>query len=173
VRDPRVQWISVDVSDQLDQVTIATSDGILVTDTRPGLWVGISVTGAVGQRRESIYHSIALAGGMGGLDRHPPEGLADEALRRLDVRLRAIESPAGEMPVVIARGAGGIMIHEAVGHGLEADFNCKGVSAYSGKIGEMVANPLVTVFDRGDLPGDIGALNVDDDGIIPGRDDPE
>jgi len=168
-RDARAQWISVNVSDQLDQVTIATSDGILVTDTRPRLWVGISVTGAVAERRESIYHSIGLAGGMEVLDRHSPEGLADEALRRLDVRLRAIESPAGEMPVVIARGTGGTMIHEAVGHGLEADFNRKGVSAYSGKIGEMVANPLVTVFDRGDLPGDIGALNVDDEGIIPGE----
>jgi TldD protein len=167
--DARVQWVSVFVQDQLDDVTIATSDGIHVRDVRPRVKMFMSATGAVRGRHETVWEMFGKRCGFEVLDLYSAETLAIETLRRLDVRLRAIESPAGEMPVVLAAGEGGIMIHEAVGHGLEADFNRKGVSAYSGRIGDLVANPMVTVFDRSDRLGDSGSLNVDDEGIIPGE----
>ena len=166
--DPRVEWVSLFIQDQLDEVTIATSDGILVRDVRPRVRIYMSVTGAVPGRRETVWEAFGRRCGFEALDHYSAEALASETLRRLDVRLRAIASPAGEMPVILAAGEGGVMVHEAVGHGLEADFNRKGASAYSGRIGDMVANPMVSIVDSSDRLGDSGSLNVDDEGIIPG-----
>lgn len=166
--DPRVTWASVHLGECDDLITIATSDGIFVTDRRPRLNFFIEVTGVAGERRESAYATTGVRAGLEWLDHGKPEALAVEALRRLAVKFAAAEAPVGSMPVVLAAGVGGgAMLHEAVGHGLEADFIRKGASAYSDRLGEQVANPLVTVFDRADLPTNYGALNVDDEGIIP------
>jgi TldD protein len=94
----------------------------------------------------------------------PPEHFAQEAARQAIVQLGAVEAPAGEMTVVLGPGWPGILLHEAVGHGLEADFNRKGVSAFSGRIGQQVASPLCTVIDDGTIGSRRGSLNVDDEG---------
>jgi TldD protein len=121
-----------------------------------------------GMRREGS------AGGGGRLgkeffDRKPPEHFAREAARMAVTLLSAVEAPAGPMPVVLAPGWPGILLHEAVGHGLEGDFNRKGLSAFSGRIGERVAAPGVTVVDDGTIAERRGSLNVDDEGTRPGR----
>jgi TldD protein len=95
---------------------------------------------------------------------HSPEHFAGEAARQAIVQLEALEAPAGEMEVVLGPGWPGILLHEAVGHGLEADFNRKGISAFSGRIGQRVASELCTVVDDGTIPGRRGSLNVDDEG---------
>lgn len=167
--DPRITWVSVSVADSEDEIAIATSDGVFAQDRRPRILVRVNVLGEVEGRRESAGHGAGGRAGIEFLAHHPPAEVAREAVRLLDVKLRALEAKAGAMPVVIKCGEGGIMLHEAVGHGLEADFNRKGTSAYSGRVGEAVASPLVTLFDRADVPGDSGSLNVDDEGIVPGE----
>ncbi|MBA3686620.1 MAG: TldD/PmbA family protein, partial [Planctomycetes bacterium] len=168
-RDPRVHWVSCSLVDSDTTVTIATSEGVLVTDQRPMLRCNVQVIARQGDRRERGYTG---GGGRIGLEYfvdHPPEALADEAVRQALVLFDAVECPAGAFPVVLAPATSGILIHEAVGHGLEADFNRKGVSAYSGKLGERVASPLVTVVDDGSIVGDRGSINVDDEGTVPDR----
>ena len=166
-RDARVTWVSCSLADSDTTVTIATSDGILVSDQRPMLRINVSVIATSGERRE---RGGTGGGGRIGLDyfaKRTPEALADEAVRQAVVLFDAIDCPAGVMPVVLAPATSGILIHEAVGHGLEADFNRKGVSAYSGQVGTRVASPLVTVIDDGAVLGDRGAINVDDEGHVP------
>jgi TldD protein len=102
-------------------------------------------------------------------DSKPPEYFAREAARMAITLLGAKEAPAGPMPVVLAPGWPGILLHEAVGHGLEGDFNRKGTSAFTGRIGQRVAAPGVTVVDDGSIPNRRGSLNVDDEGNVPGR----
>ncbi len=165
--DPRVRWVSCSLLDNRSQVTIATSDGVFVSDDRPMLRMNVQINAERDGRRER-----ATTGGGGRLGyeyfaRRSPEALADEAVRRVLTLFDAREAPAGALPVVLAPATSGILIHEAVGHGLEADFNRKGVSAYSGQVGQMVASPLVTVIDDGTVMGDRGAVNVDDEGIVP------
>jgi len=167
--DPQVQWVSCQLADQDETVTIATSDGVYATDHRPMLRVSVAVHARSGARRES---GSAGGGGRLGLEyftTHPPEELAAKAARQAVTLLTAVPCPAGQMPVVLAPASSGILIHEAVGHGLEADFNRIGVSAYSGQIGAMVASPLVTVVDDGTIPGDRGAINIDDEGVASRR----
>jgi len=99
------------------------------------------------------------------LNERTPEHFAKEAARQAIVQLGAVEAPAGEMTVVLGPGWPGILLHEAVGHGLEADFNRKGVSAFSGRVGQKVASPLCTVIDNGTIGSRRGSLNVDDEGV--------
>ncbi len=167
--DARVHWVSCYIADGEDQVTIAASDGTFVSDRRPMLRAGVNVIAREGDRRET---GNSGGGGRVGLEyftRRTPEALADEAAKQAMTLLSAVECPAGAMPVVLAPATSGILIHEAVGHGLEADFNRKGVSTYSGKVGEMVASPLVTVVDDGTIANDRGCINVDDEGVVPGK----
>ena len=166
--DPAVAWVQAALSDRDDTVQIATSDGVLAHDRRPLLQIRVRVQGERDGRRESVYDTTGGRCGLEHLDDARIDGLAARVQARLATRLAAAEAPAGTMPVMIAPGVGGVMLHEAVGHGLEADFNRKGTSTYSGKIGSVVASPLVRVVDRGDLPGEHGALAVDDEGVIPG-----
>jgi len=166
--DARVSWVSCSLVDSRSRVTIATSDGVLVSDDRPMLRCNVQVIATSDGRREN---GSTGGGGRVGLEyfsTRSPEALADEAVRLAVTLFDARECPAGRMPVVLAPATSGILIHEAVGHGLEADFNRKGVSAYSNKVGELVASPLVTVVDDGGVIGDRGAVNVDDEGVIPG-----
>jgi TldD protein len=166
--DPRVVAVNAFVSDELQQVHIATSDGRIVTDRRPLVVLGVQVVAKDGAQREFGYLGD---GGRTSIDvfaTRTPEAIARESARIATTKLGARDAPAGEMPVVIGAGGGGVLLHEAVGHGLEADFNRKGTSLYSGRVGERVASELVTIYDDGDLPGERGTVAVDDEGT-PGQ----
>ncbi|WP_166207865.1 metalloprotease TldD [Cognatiluteimonas telluris] len=163
--DPRVQQVMVGISGGVDTVLVARSDGIIAADVRPLVRLNVQVIVEQGGRRESGY-----AGGGGRysyaelLADGKPERWAREALRQALVNLEAIDAPAGVMPVVLGSGWPGVLLHEAVGHGLEGDFNRKGTSTYAGRIGQRVASPGVTIVDDGTLEGRRGSLNVDDEG---------
>jgi len=127
---------------------------------------------ALSDREGSRQVARTGGGGRFGIEyfeRVTPETLAREAARQAVLQQDAIEAPAGTMPVVLAAGDSGILLHEAVGHGLEADFNRKGTSNYSGRVGQPVASELVTVVDDGTIEGSRGSINVDDEGNAPRR----
>jgi len=167
--DPRIEKVIVSLGEETRLVRIANSRGMLVDDVQPLFSIRVSVIAAEnGVRREGS------AGGGGRLGAEffatrSPEHFAREASRMAVTLLSAVEAPAGPMPVVLAPGWPGILLHEAVGHGLEGDFNRKGLSAFSGRIGERVAAPGVTVIDDGSIKDRRGSLNVDDEGNVPGR----
>jgi TldD protein len=164
--DPRVFQVQVSYADNLRQVMIATSDGVLNFDRQPLARMSVVVLARDGNGIPQQGHSGG--GGRCELDffraERTPEYFACEAARQAIVQLDAVEAPAGEQTVVLGPGWPGILLHEAVGHGLEADFNRKGVSAFSGRIGQQVASPLCTVVDDGTIGGRRGSLNVDDEG---------
>lgn len=162
--DPRVTDVTATFQTETDVVMICGSDGRLVADVRPLTYLSVTVTVTENGRRERAGSG---GGSRTGLDFFTPEKLerwtrqaVDEALHNL----YAAPAPAGVMPVVLGPGWPGILLHEAVGHGLEADFIRKGTSVFSKKLGERVASPGVTVVDDGTLPGRRGSLNVDDEG---------
>ena len=163
--DPRVQQVMVSLSASVDTVLVARSDGVLAADVRPLVRLNVQVIVEQNGRRESGY---AGGGGRFGYDElfngERPEAMAREALRQALVNLEAVPAPAGVMPVVLGSGWPGVLLHEAVGHGLEGDFNRKGTSVYAGRIGERVAAPGVTIVDDGTLEGRRGSLNIDDEG---------
>ncbi len=145
--DPRIEKVIVSLSDETKQVRIANSAGVLVEDVQPLFSIRVSAIAAEkGLRREG---SAGGGGRMGPefFDAKPPESFAREAARMAVTLLGAVEAPAGAMPVVLGPGWPGILLHEAVGHGLEGDFNRKGTSAFSGRIGQRVAARGVTVVD--------------------------
>jgi TldD protein len=172
--DPRVFQVQVVYADNLRQVLVATSDGMLNYDRQPMTRMSVFVLA----RDKSGPPQQGHAGGGGRYELdwfstvRTPEHFAKEAARQAIVQLGAVEAPAGEQIVVLGPGWPGVLLHEAVGHGLEADFNRKGVSAFSGRIGQQVASPLCTVIDDGTIGGDVpgiaggrrGSLNVDDEG---------
>ena len=163
--DPRVQQVMVSLSGGVDTVLVARSDGVLGADIRPLVRLNVQVIVEANGRRESGYAGGGGRYGYAGLFADGrPEGLADEALRQALVNLEAIPAPAGVMPVVLGAGWPGVLLHEAVGHGLEGDFNRKGTSVYAGRIGEQVAAKGVTIVDDGTLEGRRGSLNIDDEG---------
>ncbi|MDO1558037.1 metalloprotease TldD [Brevundimonas sp. 2R-24] len=163
--DPRVVQVSASLAAERREIEIVRAEGRAVRDVRPLVRVNISVSVEKDGRRESAYVG---AGGRAGFDAWiSPErwkAMADEALRQALVNLDAVACPAGEMDVVLGPGWPGVLLHEAVGHGLEGDFNRKGSSAFSGKIGQRVAAPGVTVVDDGSIPDRRGSLTVDDEG---------
>ena len=167
--DPRVEKVFVTLGESTKTVRIANSAGVLAEDVQPLFSMRVSVIAAEkGVRRDGT------AGGGGRLGPEffvtkPPEHFAREAARMAVTLLSAREAPAGEMPVVLGPGWPGILLHEAVGHGLEGDFNRKGTSAFTGRIGQRVAAPGVTVVDDGTIRDRRGSLNVDDEGRPPGR----
>jgi len=162
--------VSATVAASLQEVTILRPDGTLVTDTRPMARVNVSVIVEQDGRREAGNHG---GGGRAGLSALiAPESWrasVDEALRIALVNLAAEPAPAGQMDVVLGNGWPGILLHEAVGHGLEGDFNRKGTSAFSGLIGQQVAARGVTVVDDGTIPDRRGSITVDDEGTPSGR----
>ena len=163
--DPRVQQVIVSLAGAIDTVLVARSDGTVAADVRPLVRFNVQVIVLQNGRRESGY-----AGGGGRYSYQElfsdgrPEGIAREALRQALVNLEAVDAPAGTMPVVLGPGWPGVLLHEAVGHGLEGDFNRKGTSVYAGRIGERVASPGVTIVDDGTLAARRGSLNIDDEG---------
>ncbi|QYX57564.1 metalloprotease TldD [Roseovarius sp. SCSIO 43702] len=168
--DPRVVQVTASIAASLQEVAILRPDGALVTDTRPMTRVQVSVIVDEDGRRES---GTAGGGGRVGLDGllDPVswQGKAREAIRIALVNLRAEPAPAGVMDVVLGPGWPGILLHEAIGHGLEGDFNRKGSSAFAGLMGKRIAAPGVTVLDDGTLPDRRGSLTVDDEGTPSGR----
>jgi TldD protein len=165
--DPRITAVNASISEELQDVVIATSEGRFVRDRRPLVTLGVQCVAAGTTRGSGFYGD----GGRTSIDyfvEHPPEEIACEAARIAIVNADAVEAPAGEMEVVVGAGGGGVLLHEAVGHGLEGDFNRQGTSLYSGRVGQRVASELVTIYDDGNLTGERGSLTVDDEGT-PGQ----
>ena len=164
-QDPRVKQVMASVVGSHEVILVAALDGTLAADVRPLVRMNVSVIVEKDGRREQGYQGI---GGRYGLDElltmERGEALAREAVRQALVNLEAVAAPAGSMPVVLAAGWPGILLHEAIGHGLEGDFNRKGTSAFAGRVGEKVASPLCTVVDDGTLDRRRGSLNIDDEG---------
>ena len=165
--DSRVFQVQASYADNLRQVLIATSDGSITTDRQPLTRIGVRVLARQnGGRPQSGF---AGGGGRIALDQFTgtksPESFAKEAARQAIVQLDAVPAPAGETTVVLGPGWPGILLHEAVGHGLEADFNRKGVSAFAGRMGQKVASELCTVIDDGTIRERRGSLNMDDEGV--------
>jgi TldD protein len=163
--DPRVKQVMASLAAVHEVVLIAASDGTLAADVRPLVRMNVSVIVEQNGRREQGY-----SGGGGRIGLHEllhddaPFKHADEAVRQALVNLEAIAAPAGSMTVVLGPGWPGILLHEAIGHGLEGDFNRKGTSAFSNRIGQKVASDTITVVDDGTLDARRGSLNVDDEG---------
>lgn len=167
--DPRVFQVQASYADSLRQMLVATSDGVVNWDRQPMARLNVSALARDPSRpASSPQRGYSGGGGRVGLEffltEKTPEHFAREAVRQAIVQLDAVEAPAGEMTVVLGPGWPGILLHEAVGHGLEADFNRKNVSAFSGRIGEKVASELCTVVDDGTIAGRRGSLNLDDEG---------
>jgi TldD protein len=164
-KDNRVIQVTVSLAGEYETILVMANDGHMAADVRPLVRFNISLIVEQNGRRESGY-----AGGGGRfnyqafLQANLAFEYADEALRQALVNLEAVDAPAGAMPVVLGPGWPGVLLHEAVGHGLEGDFNRKGISAYSGRMGEKVASPLCTIVDNGVLPDRRGSLNIDDEG---------
>jgi TldD protein len=163
--DPRIKQVMASCHAVHEVILVANSDGALAADVRPLVRFNVSVIAEQNGRREQGY---AGAGGRYSLvelvEGDRPLKLAREAVRQALLNLEAVSAPAGSMPVVLGPGWPGILLHEAIGHGLEGDFNRKGTSAFSNRIGERVASPHCTVVDDGTLPGRRGSLNIDDEG---------
>jgi TldD protein len=163
--DPRVSSVNAHITDEVQDVWIASSDGNVVHDRRPLMTLGVQAVGVAGMERGSGYAADGGRTSINYFDEHDPEAIAREAARIAIVNVEAIPAPSGEMEMVVGAGAGGVLLHEAVGHGLESDFNRRGVSLYSGRVGDRVANELVTILDDGNIPGERGSLSVDDEGV--------
>jgi TldD protein len=169
-KDPALVQVSVSLAGSRRAISILRPDGARINDARPLVRVNVSVTVERDGRREN--GSAGAGGRLAYEDFIKPEAwkkLADEAVRIALVNLDAVPAPAGEMDVVLGPGWPGVLLHEAVGHGLEGDFNRKGSSAFAGMIGQRVAAPGVTVVDDGTFQDRRGSLTVDDEGTPTGR----
>jgi TldD protein len=166
--DPRIAKVKVHYSDSLTSVCVANSEGLLVRDVRPMVKLVCMAISEKDGKRESGYWG---GGGRVGLeyfrDVLTPRRIGEEAAREAIVLLGAADAPAGEMPIVLAPGHSGVLIHEAVGHLLEADFNRKKTSIFWNKMGKKVGSPLVTIYDDPTIPAFRGSYNVDDEGTPP------
>jgi len=162
--DNRVIQVMASLAGVHEVVLVVASDGTLSADVRPLVRLNVAVICEDGERREQGYSG---GGGRSGYEYFTPDRVREyccEAVRQATVNLEAVAAPAGSMNVVLGPGWPGVLLHEAIGHGLEGDFNRKGTSAFSGRIGEKVASELCTVVDDGTLEGRRGSLSVDDEG---------
>jgi TldD protein len=162
--DPRIRQVQVTYRENCQEILVATSTGEVIEDTRHYLTAMVHVVVSDGTTVQTGYESVGGLTGMELFDAEPLELAAEKAARRALMMLTARKAPAGRMPVVLSSDAGGTMIHEAIGHGLEADLAQSGLSVYSGKVGQQIASPLVTVVDDATLPGRRGSFRVDDEG---------
>ncbi len=163
-RDPHVIQVMAGLGAEYDVVLVAGSDGRLAADVRPLVRLSLTVIAERDGRREMGHAGGGGRAGLGYFDDDVLRGYVERAVHEAMINLEARPAPAGEMTVVLGSGWPGILLHEAVGHGLEGDFNRKGSSVFSDRIGERVASPGVTVVDDGTLPDRRGSLNVDDEG---------
>jgi TldD protein len=168
--DPRVKQVIASVASEEVVMLIATASGWAVGDVRPLTRLNVTAIAEEGGKREIGSYG---GGGRVTFDFFSEEGrwrrFASEAARQAVLKLSAVDAPAGSMTVVFGPGWPGILLHEAIGHGLEGDFNRKGTSAFAGRMGQKVASELVTVVDDGTIPNRRGSLNVDDEGTPTGR----
>ncbi len=167
--DGSIARVEASLVDEEKRILIVRSDGRLVSDFQPLVRFNVSCRSDIGEQRRNARWGGGGRMGMAYFDAHSPESLAQEAARQAVLQQDAQEAPAGTFPVVLAAGDSGILLHEAVGHGLEADFNRKETSNYSNRVGEAVASPLVTVLDDATLLESRGSLNIDDEGNPSGR----
>jgi TldD protein len=165
--DPHVVKVEASFAEEIREILVVTSDGHIARDSQPLMRFGIRVIAEKDGKRQEGSSGGGGRTTLGYFDGKSPEWHAKEAVRNALVMLDAQEAPAGTMEVVLAPGDSGILLHEAVGHGLEADFNRKGTSNYSGKIGTTVASELCTVIDDATLLQSRGSINVDDEGNEP------
>lgn len=172
-QDPRVKQVMVSLSGVYEKILVAASDGTYATDVRPLVRLNCSVLIEEGSLRERGSSGGGARCGYsyffeleGNIERY--KHYAQEAVRQATVNLKAIDAPAGMLPVVLGSGWPGVLLHEAVGHGLEGDFNRKGSSAFSGKVGQQVASELCTIVDDGTMQGRRGSVSIDDEGT-PGQ----
>jgi TldD protein len=162
--DPRIRQVMATYRENRQHVIIANSEGFIAEDERMYLTAMVHVVAMDGGVIQTGYEPVGGFMGMELFDLNPLDQAAERASRRALQMLSARKAPAGRMPVVLSSEAGGTMIHEAVGHGLEADLAQSGLSVYSGRIGEQIASPLITVLDDATLPGRRGSFRVDDEG---------
>lgn len=164
-KDPRVRQVSCSLTGEWSVVAIMRADGQMMRDVRPLVRLNVSIMAGVGDRQES---GSSGTGGRTGYDFYLQpdvwQGEVDEALRQALANLEAVDAPAGEMTVVLGPGWPGILLHEAIGHGLEGDANRKKTSAFAGLLGERIASPGVTVIDDGTIADRRGSLSIDDEG---------
>jgi TldD protein len=163
--DPRIKEVRVGYADELKQVLVVGSDGSFAEDSQPLARLSVFV---IARAEQNSARGTAGGGGRVGLEHFSgeksPERFAEQAARQAIIQLDAREAPAGEMEVVLGPGWPGILLHEAIGHGLEADFNRKGTSAFTGLLGKRVASEKCTVVDNGTMPSRRGSINVSDEG---------
>ncbi|MBI4859828.1 MAG: TldD/PmbA family protein [Candidatus Riflebacteria bacterium] len=167
--DKRIRKVTVQFMDQTCALLLADSAGRLVEDLQPLTSLVVFCVAEQKGRREQVRYRLS---GRAGLEFYTPariDRVVKEAVARTVVLFDAVPAPAGEMPVVLAAGSSGILLHEAIGHGMEADFNRKGISIYADKIGKPVARPFVSIVDDATAPGARGSINVDDEGTVAGR----
>ena len=162
--DERLEKVSVWYSDEESRILIVRSDGAVYEDVQPMTRLGISCTALQGDERQSNGANLADRVGIEFFSDDRLESLAQRAVARTTVLFDAVRPPAGEFPLVLDAGSSGILLHEAIGHGMEADFNRKEISIFSDMIGEKVAEPFVTIVDDGTNPSKRGSINIDDEG---------
>jgi len=156
--------VSAGYADSRKRILVANTDGLLATDEQVRAMMRVSAVASGDAGMQTGYQSMGSTNGYEMFDRYDPRDLARDAARMALTKLDARPAPSGSLPVVIQRGSGGVLFHEACGHGLEADLVAKGASVYRGKKGELVASPLVTLVDDGTMPGEWGAIGIDDEG---------
>jgi len=162
--DSRISAVNATVTDELQEVWIAASDGRYVQDRRPLISLGVQAVSTRNGERAQGFSGDGGRTSIAFFRTRTPESIAQDAARIALTNLEAVPAPAGEMEMVVGNGSGGVLLHEAVGHGLESDFNRQGVSLYSGRVGERVASELVTIYDDGNLHEERGSIGVDDEG---------
>jgi TldD protein len=167
--DPRVSKVQASFVEEIREILVVTSDGVLAYDQQPLMRFGVSAVVESDGKRESGRSGGGGRMTLGYFEHRSPEFHSKEAVRQALVLLDAKPAPAGQLEVVLAPGDSGILLHEAVGHGLEADFNRKGTSNYTGRVGKPVASTLCTVVDDASLLQGRGSVNLDDEGNVPNK----
>ena len=168
-KEPRIKKVSLNFSDEESDVVVVSSEGQVIRDRQPQTSLYVQVTAEDKGRRETANYNIASRQGFDFYSPDRLDRLLAETIRRIGLMFEAAQPKGGEMPVVLGAGASGILLHEAIGHGMEADFNRKGTSIYSTKLGKPVAQKFVNIVDDATLPNARGAINIDDEGMNPGK----
>jgi TldD protein len=166
--DASIQRVDISIVDEMKHIAIYTSDGRMTGDAQPLVRFNVSCLSENETGRQTARSGGGGRMGMAYFDIHTPEDIARDVARQAVLLQSAAEAPAGTFPVVLAKGDSGILLHEAIGHGLEADFNRKKTSNYTDRIGQLVASSLCTVVDDGTIADSRGSLNIDDEGNLPG-----
>jgi len=163
--DKRIIKAKITYTDENRDILIVSSDGNFSVDTRPMTIISVSCTAEENGKKESNGFSVASRNDFSFLDERELERIAKESVKRTVGLFEAIQPKGGEMEIILNAGSSGILLHEAIGHGLEADFNRKGISVFTNKMGKMIADKSVSIIDDGTIKNDRGAVNVDDENI--------